>query len=248
MASRNIRLVMAYDGTDFAGWQIQANDRTVQGVVEAGLERLLGEPVRVRVAGRTDSGVHARGQVANFTCDTRINTEAFRKGLNSMLGGAIVIRSCETVSESFHSRYDVIGKTYRYRIHNHQLPRAMGRQYHWHLRTSLDIEAMQTASSHLMGRHDFKSFEGAGSPRQHSVRKIVRAEWTQAGDHCLEFFITGNGFLRFMVRNIVGTFVEVGQGKRPAGDIPGLLAARDRSLAGPTAPPQGLCLMEVEYD
>lgn len=244
---QNFKLTIEYDGGAYHGWQRQAGDRTVQEELEQALRRMTQQPITLIASGRTDAGVHALGQVANFTCETRISPEAFKKGLNSMLGGAIVIHRCEIVPRSFHSRYDAVSKTYRYRIRNHHRPRAIGRQYHWHVRAPLDMSAMQAASRHLLGSHDFTTFEGAGSPRQHSVREIQRAEWILCGDHCLEFFIQANGFLRFMVRNIVGTLVEVGRGKRSPGDIPGLLAARDRSLAGPTAPAQGLCLMEVEY-
>jgi tRNA pseudouridine38-40 synthase len=245
---QNFKLTIEYDGGAFHGWQRQAEERTVQGELERALGRMARQPITLIASGRTDAGVHAIGQVANFICETRITPEAFTKGLNSMLEGAIVIHRCEIVPQGFHSRYDAVCKTYRYRIHNHRLPRAIGRQYHWHVRAPLDMGAMQAASRHLLGRHDCTTFEGAGSPRQHSVREIQHAEWASARDDCLEFYITANGFLRFMVRNIVGTLVEVGRGKRSAGDIPALLAARDRSLAGPTAPAQGLCLMEVEYN
>jgi tRNA pseudouridine38-40 synthase len=243
----NFRLNIEYDGMAFHGWQRQAGDRTVQAEIEKALTRMTCRQITLIGSGRTDAGVHARGQVANFTCDTRLTPAQIQKGLNSMLGGTIVIHRCEMVPESFHSRYDVTAKTYRYRIRNHPLPRAIGRQYHWHVRAPLDLAAMQVASRHLMGSHDFTSFEGSGSPRQHSVREVMRAEWRGEPDHGLAFFIAANGFLRFMVRNIVGTLVEVGQGKRSPEDIPALLAAQDRSLAGPTAPPHGLCLMEVTY-
>ncbi|MEJ2638500.1 MAG: tRNA pseudouridine(38-40) synthase TruA [Desulfosarcinaceae bacterium] len=245
---QNFKLIIEYDGGAFHGWQRQAGDKTIQGELEQALRRMTRRPITLIASGRTDAGVHAVGQVANFTCETNISPEAFKKGLNRMLGGAIIIRRCEIVPENFHSRYDAICKSYRYRIRNHALPRAIGRQYHWHVRAPLDIDAMQTAGRHLLGSHDFTSFEGAGSPRQHSVREIQRADWVPARDHCLEFFIKANGFLRFMVRNIVGTLVEVGQAKRAPEDIPFLLEACDRSLAGPTAPAQGLCLMTVEYD
>jgi tRNA pseudouridine38-40 synthase len=244
---QNFKLIIEYDGGAYHGWQRQAGDRTVQEEIEKGLRRMTRQQITLIGSGRTDAGVHARGQVANFTCNTRLTPVEFQRGLNSMLGGAIVIRRCESVPENFHSRYDVTRKTYRYRIRNHPLPRAIGRQYHWHVRAPLDVAAMQAASDNLLGSHDFTTFEGAGSPRRHSVREVLRAEWRRETDHGLAFFIAANGFLRFMVRNIVGTLVEVGQGKRSPGDIPGLLEARDRSLAGPTAPPQGLCLMKVEY-
>lgn len=245
----NFKLIIEYDGSAYHGWQRQAGDTTIQEEIEKALGRMTRQPITLIGSGRTDAGVHARGQTANFTCDdTRISPLEFQKGLNSMLGGGIVIRSCETAPEAFHSRYDVTSKTYRYRIRNHPLPQAIGRQYQWHIRAPLDMGAMQTASRQLLGSHDFKTFEGAGSPRQHSVREILRAEWRRETDQHLAFFISANGFLRFMVRNIVGTLVEVGQGKRSPDEIPALIAARNRSQAGPTAPPQGLCLMEVCYE
>ncbi len=245
---QNFKLIIEYDGGAYHGWQRQAGERTIQEDIEGALARMTRQQITLIGSGRTDAGVHAHGQTANFTCDTRISPLAFQKGLNSMLGGGIVIRSCEAVPEAFHSRYDVTRKTYRYRIRNHPLPQAIGRQYQWHIRAPLDLCAMQAASHHLLGSHDFKTFEGAGSPRQHSVREILRAGWRREANHCLTFFIAANGFLRFMVRNIVGTLVEVGQGKRSPDAIPALIAARDRNQAGPTAPPQGLCLMEVRYE
>lgn len=245
---QNFKLIIEYDGGAYHGWQRQAGDRTVQEAIEGALGRMTRQPITLIGSGRTDAGVHAYGQTANFTCDTRISPLEFQKGLNSMLGGGIVIRQCEVVPEAFHSRYDVTSKTYRYRIRNHPLPRAIGRQYQWHIRAPLDLSAMQAASRYLLGSHDFSTFEGAGSPRQHSMREILRAEWQREANHRLVFFIAANGFLRFMVRNIVGTLVEVGQGKRSPDAIPGLIADRDRNQAGPTAPPQGLCLMEVSYE
>lgn len=245
---QNFKLIIEYDGSAYHGWQRQAGDTTIQEEIEKALGRMTRQKITLIGSGRTDAGVHARGQTANFTCDTRISPQEFQKGLNSMLGGGIVIRNCIIASESFHSRYDVTTKTYRYRIRNHPLPQAMGRQYQWHIRAPLDIDAMQVASDHLLGSHDFKTFEGAGSPRQHSVREILRAEWQRETHHRLAFFIAANGFLRFMVRNIVGTLVEVGQGRRSPDEIPALIAAKERRLAGPTAPPQGLCLMNVLYE
>ncbi|MDJ0784514.1 MAG: tRNA pseudouridine(38-40) synthase TruA [Desulfosarcinaceae bacterium] len=247
MGMQNFKLMIEYDGGDFHGWQRQAGQRSVQESIEVALTRMTRQKITLIGSGRTDAGVHARGQVANFACRTRLTADAVQRGLNSMLGGAIVIRRCETAAEGFHSRYDATCKTYRYTIRNHPLPRAIGRHYHWHVRAPLDLAPMQTASRYLLGRHDFSAFEGAGSPRQHSVRTLVRAEWRRSREHYLEFFIAADGFLRFMVRNIVGTLVEVGRGKRPPEDIPTLLAMRDRSKAGPTAPPQGLCLLEVAY-
>ena len=245
---RNFRLVLEYDGTAYSGWQRQAEDRTVQAEVERAIECMTRRPATVFGAGRTDAGVHALGQVANFRADTHLDPVAFLKGLNSLLPADIAVRDCAEVPEAFHARFDARSKVYRYHILNRQARAAVGRQYAWFIHRPLDADAMQAAARVLAGRHDFKAFESAGSPRAHTVRTITAAEWVaDEAERRLHFTVVADGFLRCMVRNIVGTLVAVGLGKiRPAA-VEDILASRDRRCAGATAPPQGLFLVRVDY-
>jgi len=243
---RQFCLWIEYDGTAFHGWQRQDRDRTVQGTIENALARMIQTSVTVHGAGRTDAGVHALGQVASFRCRTRIAPEAFRDGLNSLMPDDIVIHQCRVVPDDFHPRFTVVGKHYRYCILNRPLPQALCRQYCWHVRRPLDIDAMQHGADQLIGTHDFRAFEGAGSPRSHTVRIIRDARWRQDGDR-LEFDITGNGFLRYMVRNIVGLLVAVGSGRLPAAAVTSLRDGLDRTRMPATAPAHGLTLVAVQY-
>lgn len=243
----NFRLIIEYDGTAYHGWQRQKRDRSVQGEIENALATMTGQKITLIGSGRTDAGVHALGQVANFHCDTRLTPDTFQKGLNSLLDDDIVIRDCQEADEKFHARYDVKGKTYHYRILNRQIPTAIRRHYVWFIRRKLDTDAMRSAIPHLLGKHDFKAFEGTGSPRAHTVRCVSEANLMQHDDGYLTFEIKADGFLRFMVRNILGTLVEVGVGKIPPDGLQEILLSKDRSQAGATAPPQGLFLMEVRY-
>lgn len=245
---KHFRLVIEYDGTGYHGWQRQPEDKSIQETIETALATMTaGRRVILTGSGRTDAGVHALGQVAHFSCDTAITAEGFQKGLNALLPDDIAIRACTPVSPSFHARYDAIGKTYRYRIVNRPFPPAIGRCYAWHIRTPLDLAAMDRAARALVGTHDFCAFEGAGSPRASTERTIFRAEFRTGEDGLVVFEIDGSGFLRYMVRNIVGTLVEVGRGRRAAGTMARILADRDRARAGATAPPQGLFLVCVRY-
>lgn len=244
---RNFRIIIEYDGTNCHGWQVQAKERTVQGELQRALEIMTGQPVVVHGSGRTDAGVHALAQVASFECDTRIPAQAFQKGLNSLLDEDIVIHACEEVPADFHARFSAQGKTYNYRIINQPLRPVIGRQYAWYIRKPLDIEAMQKAADYLYGEHDFKAFEGIGSPRAHTVRHITLADFEKGDDGLLVFRIQANGFLRYMVRNIVGTLAEVGIGKLTPEAFRAILESKDRAQAGATAPPQGLFLMHVNY-
>ncbi len=243
----NFKLIIEYDGTCYCGWQRQPNGRTVQQEIETALRRMTGAPVTLIGSGRTDAGVHALGQVANFVCDTSIGAQAFQKGLNSMLPDDIVIRACERVPPGFHARFDAQSKTYRYTIRNGPLPAAIGRQYEWWIRTPLDVPAMTAAAAHFIGKKDFKAFEGAGSPRAHTIRHVIQAAVNAMADDRIVIEIAAEGFLRHMVRNITGTLVAVGKGMHAADQIPALLAARDRGQIPATAPAQGLCLMRVVY-
>ena len=246
MAS-TFKMIIEYDGTAYSGWQIQDNVPTIQNEIEQVLHRITGQMVRVTGSGRTDAGVHALGQAAGFVCETKLSIQQLHKGLNSLLPPDIVICSLERAATSFHPRYDAVSKVYRYRILNRPWPGAIGRQYVWHLRRPLDSKAMERAVNHFIGIHDFKAFEGSGSPRASTVRHVYSASVKHQEPGFLNFEIEANGFLRFMVRNIVGTLVEVGLSKRSSADFKRVLASRDRNQAGPTAPPQGLFLVRVIY-
>ena len=244
---KNFKLIIEYDGSAYCGWQRQKSDRTIQGEIEAALKVMTKSPVALIGAGRTDAGTHARGQVANFRIHTRLTPEIFQKGLNSLLSDDIVIRSCTNADPTFHARFDVKSKTYAYRILNRSLPAAIGRQYAWFIREPLDLAAMRRALTHIVGSHDFRSFEGAGSPRSHSVRQVFSARLSEENHGYVIFRIEANGFLRYMVRNIVGTLVLVGRGKLAPEDFRTILETRNRDMAGPTAPSLGLFLEKICY-
>jgi len=243
----NFKITIEYAGSNYHGWQRQAADRTIQGEIETALMTMTGHRITLTGSGRTDAGVHARNQVANFQCETRLAPEAFHKGLNSLLPEDIIITSCEMAPETFHARYDAKSKIYHYRMLNRPLPVAISRQYAWHIRKKLDIEAMRNALRFIAGTHDFKAFEGSGSPRSDTVRCILHADLVHTDGGYIVFKIEGDGFLKFMVRNIVGTLVNVGLGKMTPDDFKRVLDSKDRGLAGITAPPHGLFLMDVKY-
>jgi len=244
---KNFKLVIEYDGGKYSGWQRQKTDRTIQGEIENALMTMTQQKITLIGSGRTDAGVHALGQTANFKCDTTLTCEAFQKGLNSLLPGDIVIKSCAPAPAEFHARFDAKSKAYRYHILNHHLPIAIGRQYTWQIRRPLDTHAMAEASRYFLGTHDFKAFEGTGSPRAHTVRHVTMAQLSVNQDGKITFDIEANGFLRFMVRNIVGTLVDVGMGKLSLKDIPEIFHSRDRGRATETAPAKGLFLISVTY-
>lgn len=244
---KNFKLIIEYDGTRYHGWQRQKDDCSIQGEIEKALQKMTAKRVTVIGSGRTDAGVHAEGQVASFKCDTRLEPEELLNGLNSLMAEDIIIKVCEQVSASFHARYDARNKIYQYKILNRPTPAAIGRQYSWFIRKSLNRSAMRTAISHLIGRHDFKSFEGTGSPRQHTTREIYSAQITEQKGGLLVLYFKADGFLRYMVRNIVGTLVDVGLQKLTAEDFKRILDSKDRSQASATAPAHGLTLLEVIY-
>jgi tRNA pseudouridine38-40 synthase len=244
---KNFKITIEYDGSAYHGWQRQAADRTIQGEIENALMAMTGNSATVTGSGRTDAGVHALNQAANFQCATSLTPEIFLKGLNSLLPEDIVITSCKVVPEKFHARYDVKSKVYHYRILNRFLPAAISRQYAWHIRKKLDLSAMQETLCCIIGSHDFKAFEGSGSPRASTVRCIINADLVKTDDDYLVLKIEGDGFLRFMVRNIVGTLVDVGLDKITPDDFKRILISKDRNLAGITAPAHGLFLVEVKY-
>jgi tRNA pseudouridine38-40 synthase len=244
---KNYKLVIEYDGTGYHGWQRQPKGPSIQQAIEEALLTMTRRAVRLIGSGRTDAGVHALGQVANFTCDTTLSPIAFHKGLNSLLPTDIVIHECSEVPAAFHARYDVRSKLYRYSIRNGLVPAAIGGRYEWWVRAPLDVDAMSAAARHLIGEKDFKAFEGAGSPRAHTVRTITHADVRADGRGCIRFDIAADGFLRYMVRNIVGTLTAAGRGALAPDDLPGILASKDRGRAAATAPAQGLCLIRVDY-
>ncbi len=245
---RNIRLILEYDGTRYHGWQHQKNALSIQEVIEQALARITGEEVRLIASGRTDAGVHARGQVANFHTKSTAPLRAFVKGLNSLLPLDIAVLRAEEAPPDFHARYDARWKTYAYHIINRPVRSPLQHLYTWWLPESLDVAALDTAARVLPGEHDFFTFRAAGSRPGHAVRQVREASWQQGDEGRLSFSITANGFLRGMVRSLVGTMVEIGRGKYPPEYLREALEKRDRRLAGPTAPPQGLFLVEVEYD
>lgn len=244
----NYRLVLEYDGSNYHGWQRQKGVLTVQEVVESCLATMTREPVRLKGAGRTDAGVHARGQVANFFSGTRIPPQSLFKGLNSLLPEDITALELTSVGRDFHARFQARSKVYDYQIHNGPLPPALGRQYVWHIGQPLAWKQMQVCLHSLLGRHDFASFQTAGSRTRHSERTIFSACISQVGKNLRSIILEADGFLRHMVRNIVGTLVDVGRGKIDPEHFSAIVAARDRTAAGMTAPARGLHLVEVKYD
>lgn len=244
---KTFKLIIEYDGSNFHGWQRQKKDRTVQETIERAIGVMTRKTAKVIGSGRTDAGVHALAQVASFNTRSGLSADAFFKGLNSLLPDDVAIRACQQMPDAFHARFDATAKHYRYHILNQSVPPAVGRQFVWHIRKPLDTDAMAQAANGMLGTHDFKAFEGTGSPRDHSIRTVTVSTLQAAGAGRLTYDIEANGFLRFMVRNIVGTLVEVGLGKRPASQMPAILQSKDRSQAGATAPPQGLFLMAVKY-
>ena len=250
---RNIRVVLAFDGTAYAGWQKQKSAKTIQGEIEDRLHVMTGEESCLHGAGRTDAGVHALGMVANFVTETAIPCQAFVKGLNSLLSADIRVLAAEEVAAGFHARRSARAKTYWYNLTTGPVQLPTERLYCAHVFTALDFAAMEAGLVHVAGIHDFSSFEGAGSrDTEMAGRGAVRTVFTaglmtmEPGKYC-RFVITGDGFLRHMVRNIVGTMLEVGMGKVEPAEVAAILAARNRSAAGPTAPAHGLFLKEVHY-
>ena len=244
---RTIKLLIEYDGTNYLGWQVQPKGATLQGVLEEKLSFLTNEKIDLLGSGRTDAGVHALGQVAHFKTKSQLDVQTIQRALNSLLPSDIVIQKVEEVDEGFHARKQSKSKTYEYRILNRNIRSAFHRGYAWHIPQTLDITEMKKATRSLMGEHDFSSFQSVGSPKRTAVRIVTRAEWEWSPDGFLRFEIEANGFLRQMVRAIVGTLVEVGKRKITSEQFQEILDSRDRKKAGPTAPAHGLFLREVKY-
>lgn len=247
MGIKNIRLIMAYDGSRYHGWQRQSNAETIQEVVERKIKVMIGEPVKLIASGRTDAGVHALNQVCNFTMQSDIDPEKIKKGLNSLLPDDILIRAADYVPLEFHARYSVKSKVYEYRVLNKEDLDIFLRNYMWHVRNPLDSKVMAKCLSLLVGRKDFSSFKSSGSGNMDPVRLIMRAELHGPEDRLMRFVIEADGFLRHMVRNIVGSVVEVGLGRMSFDVFKEVLESRDRRAAGTKAPAQGLFLIEVKY-
>lgn len=252
---RNVRLTIAYQGTNYAGWQVQPEQPSVQGTIESALRSLTGESIRIHGAGRTDAGVHAIGQVAHFQTDSSIPPVRFAPALNRELPQDIIVRhSCE-VPDGFHARYSAVRKQYRYLIDTEELTPPPLRNFVWRVPGSFDDEALSEATQRLLGHYDFSAFESKSSPDEDSrrtvqeivVSRIPSAFGWQDDHELLTIAITADGFLYNMVRSIVGTLVNVAQGRWTADDVTRIRESRDRSQAGATAPPQGLCLMWVDY-
>jgi tRNA pseudouridine38-40 synthase len=244
---RNIRLLIEYDGTNYQGWQVQPKGPTIQGILEEKLGLLTGQPVQLFGSGRTDSGVHALGQVAHFKTQSQMDIRTIQKALNSLLPHDIVIQKAEEVGEGFHARKHSKSKIYEYRILNRNLRSAFHYGYVWHIPQKLNLTEMKKATQSLIGEHDFSAFRTVGSTTQTTVRRVVRAEWKRGRDGLIRFEIEANGFLKQMVRSIVGTLVEIGKGRRKPEDLRKILNSKNRKEAGPTAPAQGLFLKEVKY-
>ena len=244
---RRIKLLIAYDGARYHGWQLQPRAITVQGALEACLTRITNGPVRLHAASRTDAGVHALGQVAHFDTASGIAMASLVRGLNSLLPDDIVVRRAVEAPADFHARYDAARKTYVYQLYNHAVPSLLRAPYAWHVPQRLDVPAMQAAAQFLTGRHDFSAFRGTSrNDARQPVRRLYRLALRHRSPR-LVFVLSADGFLYRMARNIVGTLVAVGRGTMPADVVGDMLRARRRQLAGATAPAHGLFLVHVSY-
>ena len=249
---RNLKLILAYDGSDFLGWQVQPDSATIQGTLASAIGRITGEKVLPQGSGRTDTGVHALAQVATFTTQSPIPAENLVKALNDILPATIRILEASDVPLEFHARKSARAKTYRYRIYRGPICPPFLARYVWHYPYPLEEAAMQEAAGMVLGEHDFTAFAAADPERGRdeeivsNVRKVLASNWRLEGDEFV-YHVSGTGFLHHMVRNLVGTFLLVGKGTLTPPDIAGILEARNRSLAGATAPASGLYLVDVKY-
>jgi tRNA pseudouridine38-40 synthase len=249
---RNLKLILSYDGTDFAGWQVQPDALTVQGTLASAIGRVTGEKVLPQGSGRTDAGVHALAQVVTLVTESSVPTANFVKALNDILPASVRVLEVEEAVADFHARHSARGKTYRYRIYRAAICPPFLARYVWHYPFPLDEEAMVRAAGRVEGEHDFTSFAAVDPERGNegvpvsNVRRIFTSKWERQGDEFV-YTVTGSGFLHHMVRNLVGTFILVGKGTLRADDVTRILEARNRSAAGATAPACGLYLVGVEY-
>ena len=244
---RNFRIVIQYEGTRYQGWQKQGStENTLQGKFEQLLTRIAGVPTQIHASGRTDAGVHAYGQVANFLMDTDMTPGEMMEQLNRYLPEDVAVISCVEAAPRFHSRLNAVSKTYRYRILNSGVPHVFDRKFVWQVEEGLDLEKMRSAAKVLCGTHDFAAFTSAKKSKKSTVRTITDIRICRVGDE-VQLTFEGDGFLFHMVRILTGTLVEVGLGKRPVSDMEQLLIKGQRELAGPLVPAKGLALMEVRY-
>ena len=248
---RNIKLTIEYDGTNFNGWQVQARgNRTVQGELESCLQKIFKKKTRIYGSGRTDSGVHALGQVANFKTDTKISVEALCRALNTYLPADVAILKAQEVKPDFHAQFNARRKTYRYTILNRFEPCAVNQRFCTHIPYYLNLRRMRAAAKHVIGRNDFMSFVASDPCKRNQERdtrrRVYRSEFRKSKDYII-YEIEADGFLYKMVRNIAGTLIDVGCGKFSVNDVHDIIKAKNRIAAGDTAPPQGLCLVSVKY-
>jgi tRNA pseudouridine38-40 synthase len=244
---RNFKMIVEYDGTAYCGWQRQENGITIQQVLEEAIQLITGEKVAVIGSGRTDAGVHALNQVGSFRCSTKLPVNKIFMGMNSVLPPDIVVKEMGEVAGEFHAQHDVKSKVYVYKICNQRLRPVLGRNYFWHIRFPLDLALMINAAQFLIGTHDFSCFCATGTHVKDRVRTITDIEIKTCDDGLIEIKVEAHGFLKYMVRNIIGTLVEVGRGKRKPEEMKPIIESRDRTIAGVTAPACGLFLKEVKY-
>ena len=247
LSRRNIKLVLEYDGSAYHGWQRQAGSLSIQEVMETRLGVMLGHKVGVYASGRTDAGVHAKGQAVNFHTRTNLTPDEILRGLNSLLPDDIVVLNAGEMDQSFHARFSAVSKVYEYHILNRAVPSALLRNYAWHVRRPLALAPMEQCLRRIHGRNDFSAFMASGSRASSTERDMLRAVLDQPWPDRLRFTLEANGFLRRMVRNLIGTIVEVGKGKRTADDFECIIRSGDRKRAGMTAPGHGLYLVSVNY-
>ncbi len=245
---RNVKLTLEYDGTNYHGWQSQAGSgkATIQETLEQAIRTLTGEAIKIYSSGRTDAGVHAFGHVANFVTTKAMPAESWAPALNHLLPPDIRVLRSDEVAPDFHARYSASGKTYQYVILNRHAPSALHRNRAWHIPQKLNLPAMKRAAKYLLGAHDFSAFRASSCGAKNPVRSLKTLAIKKKGDF-IEIFLTADAFLQHMARNIVGLLIEVGLGRFKADEVKGILASRDRRLAGRTAPAQGLYLVEVYY-
>jgi tRNA pseudouridine38-40 synthase len=245
---RTLKLTISYDGTRFVGWQYQAEGQSIQGVLEEVLARIEGAPVSVQGAGRTDAGVHALAQVASVRLASPLDLATLGRALNAQLPGDIRVTAVEEAAPGFHARFSATSKTYRYQVRNAPIVSPFERAYVWHVPERLDAAAMAGAARTLVGTHDFAAFRSTGSATTSTIRTMTRSTIDCDTSGLITYEIAGDGFLRHMVRAVVGTLVDVGRGWREPASVQALLETGHRGQAGPTAPPHGLFLVRVDYD